>query len=92
MGNDVATTMHEPKAIYLGRYGSVPSSPWRSPTFCRSIFISRLRPADALLYFIVAGFVTNILTPIMILELSALPRPIPSSDTTPKLSSLNCHE
>jgi hypothetical protein len=55
----------------------------------RSTFISRVHPANALLYFIVAAFVTNILTLVMILGLSAFPRPIPSSDTTPKLSSLS---
>src|SRR2546423_1829525 len=55
----------------------------------RSTFISRTSPADALLYFIIAAFVTNILTVFMMLGLPAFPRPIPSSDTTPKPSSLS---
>jgi hypothetical protein len=46
-----------------------------------------MSPADALLYFIIAAFVTNILTVIMMFGLSAFPRPIPSSDTMPKPSS-----
>jgi hypothetical protein len=55
----------------------------------RSTFISRMHPADTLLYFIVAAFVTNILTLVMILGLPASSRPIPSSDTTPELSGLS---
>ena len=49
-------------------------------------FISRMNPGDALLYFILAAFVTNILTVIMMFGLPAFPRPIPSSATTPKPS------
>src|SRR5271163_3122134 len=55
----------------------------------RSTFTSRMSPADALLYFILAAFVTNILTVIMMFGLPAFPRPIPSSATTPKPSSLS---
>src|SRR5277367_3155314 len=54
-----------------------------------STFILRMHPAHALMYFIVAAFITNILTFIMILGLPAFPRPILSSDTTPKPSSLS---
>jgi hypothetical protein len=55
----------------------------------RSTFISRMSAADALLYFTIAAWVTNILTLIMMFGLPAFPRPIPSSDTTPKPSSLS---
>lgn len=55
----------------------------------RSTFLSRMHPANALLYFIVAAFATNILALIMILGLPAFPRPLPSLDTTPKASSLS---
>ena len=52
-------------------------------------FISRMNPGYALLCFILAAFVTNILTAIMMFGLPAFPRPIPSSATTPKPSSLS---
>jgi hypothetical protein len=48
-----------------------------------------MSPADALLYFIIAAYVTNVLTAIMMFGLPAFPRPIPFSKTTPKPSSLS---